>query len=149
MHRIRTPSPLRALFAAVLALTPLAAEPFDELKGLEDRRAVVRLRDGSSAKGRLERVEGRELTVDGRQFACSDVSEVRIKRSSWRGLWTAIGAGGGLAAGLALGVRFSNEANDAAAALTAAGLAGAGAVIGFFAGAAKSTTLTVDPASCS
>ncbi len=140
-----------ALLAAVALLTAppvAAASPLDDLRSYQGKQARIRLQDGRSVNGVLERVESGQLTVDGSPYACADLAEVRIAKKSKRGLWAALGGGAGLAAGLALGVRFSNEGNDSAAALTALGLAGAGAAIGFLGGAGKSQTLTIDADSC-
>lgn len=137
------------LTGAILSSGLMQGSPLQALKGLEGHQALLRLRDGSTVRGSLERVEASAIIVEDQSFACSTIAEASVAKKSRRGLWTAIGAGAGIAAGVALGARFSNEANDSAAALTVVGLTAAGAGAGFLAGGGKTTTTgTIDPAAC-
>ena len=121
------------------------AVDWDGLRRAVDRRpATVRLTSGATIEAREARFSGDAVksyavksyavSLDGRTVGCQEIESVTVRKKSRRALWMGLGAAAGAAAGLLLAKRFSNEGNDSAAALTVAGLAGAGVAFGALAG---------------
>ena len=153
-----------AVLFAIHGTGRAAQEERIELKWNEVAQAVAGrtvqmvLPDGTSLKGPVLNVTSEALEIQIKKTSNRQTypkGQISIPRSSvsvlrytqvrgrWRAIGTAIGAGASAVVGSLVYTRFNNEANPETGATLAAGIVGAGAAAGYFAGRGADKRVTI------